>query len=164
VCGPPICSRSLVPSRELPREPGKPPLATFLLVQRREFRRHRSTLAIPHRCPSYPASPKLTHSGLLNSTHPWSTRRRVSTGHLSPPQGSTCKASSWSIAATSRRPSNGPRGVLSQPCRRYSALSSVEWSLHDQQLVAPSPLLHSSSTHQHPHHGLYRPLPPARPQ
>lgn len=41
------------------------------------------------------------------STHPWSTRRRVSTGHLSPPHGSTCKASSWPIVTPSRRPSNG---------------------------------------------------------
>jgi hypothetical protein len=71
VCGPPICSRSLVPSRELPREPGKPPQVTSAeqrLITTVHLSAHFHAVA---RSPPSPL-PFPSTVGTPNSTCPWS--------------------------------------------------------------------------------------------
>jgi hypothetical protein len=173
VCGPPICSRSLVPSRELPREPGKPPQVTSA-EQRRITTVHLS--AISHAvAPSPPSLLPFPSTVGTPKSHPplefAAVANRLSSSV--PHTGSTTAKLLRGPSFLQPRPptsdaSRDPFRVRANCHRPNSALSPVEWSRHEQQLVAPSPTLPlplslptPAPAHCLLHHGQYRPLPPA---
>jgi hypothetical protein len=105
------------PSRELPREPGKPPHSN-LLVQHEKLIITVHLATVPRRCLSPPSAlPSLPTVGSPIRPAPGVPAVANRLPIADPHTGSTCKASSWTSVPLSGRQSSG----LSSCHRRYAA-------------------------------------------